>query len=211
MSSSPISDASLRAPSPCQDLSSDPATFISSPSHPSSQSKTGKPKKQPTVTPRRFRRFFTPRITLRKDNRPRVSRLVLGNLSEAAANGRRRIGPPTQMRRAKISEDNLSRSKGSKRKGMYSPLTTPEQHTPVKRRRETSSETESATQHAREGQHSDVSDNDYEEVRRTVLNLPKPVVRSRYRGALGILSRRELNLPADPSRRLAHDYAAGGD
>lgn len=64
--------------------SSPPAAASSPPTNPFlSPSRSGRPKERrvPSVTPRRFRRFFTPRPP-----RPRAARLMLGTLDSAAVN-----------------------------------------------------------------------------------------------------------------------------
>lgn len=56
----------------------------------SSQESTGKPKQLPTITPRRFKKFFTPRTSLQRHVKIGSSRQVLRDITAGGANGRTR-------------------------------------------------------------------------------------------------------------------------
>ena len=65
-----------------------PIPEASSPASPraSTQGSTGKPKKAPTVTPRTFTRFFTPRSSLSRGSKVGASRQALRDITASASN-----------------------------------------------------------------------------------------------------------------------------
>ena len=198
--------------------STEPVPRISSPPR-SSQETVGKQKKQPTVTPRRFRRFFTPRTSLSRDRRFGVSRLALGNLTASATNrrGRKRRSPQkdTVIFTTEEASDSGNRHPivpltSRKRRALCSPDTTPEQWSPSKKLRSASVETDLKTEYDYDDSKTDIiPEEEYQILRRNILKLPKPVLRSRYRGAIGIVSRRELDVADDSLRRPRHEYSNG--
>lgn len=97
-----------------------------------------KPKKRPTVTPRTFTRFFTPRSSLRKAKRIGASRQILRDITASATN---RKAPATRRTLTKDTvkllnnDDDESEeiSKKRKRRLPISPETTPDRSSPLKR------------------------------------------------------------------------------
>jgi hypothetical protein len=196
----------------------------SSPVHASSQDTlAGKPKKEPTVTPRRFNRFFTPRTSSQRGKKSGKQRVALGDITALATNRRGRKRRSDQDKSIitcdgqddiKLPEsDDLPMAK--KRKDLCSPEATPERSSPLKRLRiwndqngqnryanDFKSDTETS---------SDDSDGGYQRLRRKIIHLPKPepIVRSKYRDILGTTLRREVEVPSDVSRRIGIDYACG--
>ncbi|MCJ1247782.1 hypothetical protein MMC30_004997 [Trapelia coarctata] len=63
------------------------------PPHKVSKQPTSKPKKHPSVTPKRFKKFFTPSSALLRGARFGVSRLALGEITASATNRRERRLP----------------------------------------------------------------------------------------------------------------------
>ena len=196
----------------------------SSPIHASSQDTlVGKPKKEPTVTPRRFNRFFTPRTSSQRGKKPGKERVALGDITALATNRRGRKRRPDQDKSIITcdEQDEIKLPKSGdfplakKRKGLCSPEATPERSSPLKRLR-TWNDPNGQNRYA-DGFRSDTetmsdnSDGGYQRLRRKIIHLPKPepIVRSRYRGILGTTLRREVDVPSDVSRRIGIDYACG--
>ena len=154
-----------------------------------------------------------------------MRRLALSDVTTSAANrkGRKNSSPlKNAVKSANHGTENMDLGfenlpDARKRKGLCGPMPTPDQSSPLKKRkrREWSSTTVAATEVATEDGNTDIeadglSDEDYESVRRRILNLPKPIVRSKYRTSLGALSRRELSTPMDTSERSTTYPAIGG-
>ena len=198
--------------------SPEPVAHMSSPLQ-SSQETIGKQKKQPTVTPRRFRRFFTPRTSLPRDRGFGVSRLALKDLSAAATNRRweKRRSPQkdtvtfaTEEAPEPENRQSVDPRTGRKRRAFCSPDTTPEYWSPSKKLRSTSVETDLKTEYDYDDSKTDIiPEEEYQVLRRNILKLPKPIVRSRYRRAIGLVSRRELDMADDVLRRPRHEYTNG--
>ncbi len=105
-----------------------------------------KPKRKPTVTPRTFTRFFTPRPSLGRGRKIGASRQILRDITESASNRRGGSRPRTQSNdKVQTLEDDhdgfLDISKKRKRRESISPETTPDLSSPLKRMRSQSFET----------------------------------------------------------------------
>lgn len=101
---------------------------------------SGKPKRRPTVTPRTFTRFFTPRSSLGRSKKIGASRQALREITASAFNRRRLLQRRTPTRdTAKFFEDENDEVEGTskkrKRKGKIpaSSNTTPGLSSPLKR------------------------------------------------------------------------------
>jgi len=104
----------------------------------SSQKSESRPKQLPTVTPRRFKRFFTPRSSLKRNVKIGASRQVLRDITAGDSN-RRSVGRRQSFSKDVIrifedqSESFNSASKKRKRGIPVSPDTTPDNSSPLKR------------------------------------------------------------------------------
>ena len=202
----------------CKGASPEPVAQMTSPPR-SLQETIGKQKKQSTVTPRRFRRFFTPRTSSARNQGFGVSRLALGDLSSAATNrrwGKKRSPQKDTVTFATMGEPEsehrlaIDARTGKKRKALCSPDTTPEHPSPTKKLRSASVETELRTEYDYDDSKTDIiPEEEYQILRRSILKLPKPIIRSRYRQAIGAVSRRELDVADDVLKRPRHEYTNG--
>lgn len=119
-----------------------PAQIPSSPPSVASEAGSGRrPRKPPTVTPRSFRRFFTPRSLLNSGNNGsivRTTRQALRALNSPAVN---RLGPAfTRSSKAGSASsihdglpDELPRTPSRKRKHSFSSAVSPLQSSPLKK------------------------------------------------------------------------------
>ena len=113
---------------------------------PSGKADTSRPKQLPTVTPRRFNRFFTPRSSLKKDVKVGASRQALRDITAGDSNrkplGRRRSSKVEIMQ--VFEDENVgpesSSSRKRKRASPNTPDPTPELSSPLKRCRPQSAE-----------------------------------------------------------------------
>ena len=90
-----------------------------------------KPKKPPTITPRSFTRFFTPKSSAGKESRVGSSRRALRDITAAGSNRQRRC-LPAQFADDQGDKENVR----SKRRKVWTPVTpapTPESSSPLKR------------------------------------------------------------------------------
>ena len=133
---------------------------------PSGRADSSRPKQLPTVTPRRFNRFFTPRSSLKKDVKIGASRQALRDLTASDSNRRplgRRRSPNIEAIQV-FEDENVgpesSSSRKRKRAILNTPYPTPELSSPLKRCRPQSvecsdsaseGETESANSSPRRG------------------------------------------------------------
>ena len=93
-----------------------------------------KPRKPPTITPRTFTRFFTPKSSLERGGRIGASRQALRDITASGANRRGRKTP--RKDEVKVEDfDKTSSHHGNKRKRRipYSPDPMPELSSPLKR------------------------------------------------------------------------------
>ena len=203
--------------------SQEPSTALTSMSPPLRRSprKTNvKLRRSPTVTPKRFGRFFTPRTLLQRGTRFRVSRLALGDITASAGNikqGKRQVRATGDA----LSADNPQESgllgckdvsNLRKRKMLHGPEVTHEKSDSSKRIRYRSSSISSEFENTDCDAGNGVcqgSDEDELYPSESIQDLPKPIIRSRFRGPLGTVSRRELNLPHNESRLAKTAYGGG--
>lgn len=171
--------------------------LISSPVLPSPSkhgSKPRKPRKPPTITPRSFTRFFTPKSSLERGGRIGASRQALRDITASASNrkGRR---TPTKDTIQIFREDGEGIVEGSKRRKRKIPDPvdmTPDRSSPLKRIRNQSLEIS-------DDEDSDTgtvqSRDDAEDPLRRYSRQPKSIERiigSNYRGGQGQYLSREI-------------------
>ncbi len=153
-----------------------------------------KPKKPPTVTPRRFRSFFTPRNML-EGIRKSHGRDVLGDITSGpGANVQRFRGKKNKSPRKsmiELFEDNLEEKPARKRRRASFSSAIVEVSSPSKRsRHDQPSEDLSCSE--------DCLEDDVKDVRRIISQL-RPVVRSKFRTHVGAVYRRETGLSSESS------------
>ena len=154
---------------------------------------SSKPRKAPTITPRSFTRFFTPKSSLERGGRIGASRQALRDITASASNrkGRRASTKNIVQIYEEDRKEKAGRSKSNKRKIPD----TPERSSPLKRIRNQSLEI------AEDG--SDTESAGFEEVleehlqrlgksNRKIYKIVEPIGESRYRGPLGRSFRREI-------------------
>lgn len=126
LSSSPATDmASVRSPEPLPP---------SSPLIPTGSQCSSKPKKGPTVTPRTFTRFFTPRSFLRKSKKIGASRQALRDITASASNRANQTSSKDTIRIFEDEKQGFAEiNKKRKRHFLVTPDTTPEASSPLKR------------------------------------------------------------------------------
>ena len=194
--------------------------LMSSPVRRSPQKTNIKIRRSPTITPKRFGRFFTPRTSLQRVTRFHINRLVLGDITASAANtkqGKRHL--PSKEHAALADDPPKSGLLGCKdvpivrkRKTLHCPEATPEKLKPVKRTRCRSVSTSTEIENASYDADADINryySEDGENSHESIQIPPRPIIRSRFRGALGTVSLRELDLPPDTSRPAKTRYGAG--
>ena len=98
----------------------------------------GKPKKKPTVTPRTFTRFFTPRSSLGRGGKIGASRQALRDITASAQNRkqstRRRTPTKDSIRIFDDHDESFpDDARKKKRKILHTPATTPDLSSPLKR------------------------------------------------------------------------------
>lgn len=189
----------------------------SSPLLPSRQS-TGKRKQPPTVTPKRFTRFFTPRSSLGQGTKISASRQALRDITVSGANpkgtARRRTSTKDSIR-VYNEEDNefLDISRKRVKREPASPDTTPDRSSPLKRIRKQSlglSDEDGTDIEASASEEDSSHDIAGKKIRpnRTRLRFVEPIACSRQRGPLGRLLRQETG---DTSRRYSTVGYGSGD
>lgn len=155
-----------------------------------------KPRKAPTITPRSFTRFFTPKSSLEGGGRIGASRQALRDITASASNrkGRRTPTKDTIQIFREGGQEQMSGSKRRKRKIPDSLDVTPDRSSPLKRIRNQSLEIS-------EDEGSDTgtieSRDDTEDPFRKYGRQPKSVERiigSNYRGGQGQYLRREIGI-----------------
>ncbi|KAL8999374.1 MAG: hypothetical protein Q9169_001800 [Polycauliona sp. 2 TL-2023] len=176
----------------------------SSPIHPG-KTHVSKPKARPTVTPRTFTRFFTPRSFPTRSGKVGASRQALKDITASASNRKSdvRFRPIQKDTIGIIFEDAAAVPARKKRKTQDSALPDTIGSSPLKR---VSSLVSKVPQHRKE-EDSDVDEDEgevdlsEETVTDQSSQWARPIVRSRQRGAVGGLLHRELGLHA-PAHRL---------
>ena len=109
----------------------------------SSQESTAKPKQLPTVTPRRFKRFFTPRSSLGKSPTTGSSRRVLRDITAGGLNSRNLRRTRKASREVEVLEEDDTEavpcvSRKRKQVPIVTPATTPGNSSPSRGSRGTS-------------------------------------------------------------------------
>ncbi|KAL8818691.1 MAG: hypothetical protein Q9223_002728 [Gallowayella weberi] len=184
----------------------------SSPIRPS-KSDGGKPKARPTVTPRTFTRFFTPRSSFTRGGKIGASRQALKDITASAANRNPSVrGRPLGKDPISIFEDAENNSVPARKKRKtqepLSPVVTLAGSSPLKRLSEPASKT---MQDSYIEDDSELTDDHVEEEnplqakvvhQPTEIQSPRPIVRSKQRGAVVGLLSRELGLEAPIRHRL---------
>ncbi len=188
----------------------------SSPLLPSSQS-AGKRKQPPTVTPKRFTRFFTPRSSLGQGSKIGASRQVLRDITASGANrksttARRRTPTKDSIQVFNDDGENLEISRKRRKRVPISPETTPDRSSPLKRIRKRSlglsdGEGSCAGDTASEEDFPDDTDVRKAQSDRTRVEYVEPIAWSRQRGPLGRLLRQEI-CDGSPRYRTV-DYGDG--
>ena len=196
-----------RHPTPDSTIMSSPPRFSSSQCQ---EASSGKTKKKPTVTPRTFKRFFTPRSSLSRGKKIGASRQALKDITSSATNRKANFKRGLPGKDAiKLFEDGdigfEDLQTARKKRIVETPETTPDRSSPLKRiRRQSIGELDHGgslpEQSRREWNLLSDLEEDLEEVRNHLANLPTPIVRSRYRGQLGGMLRREMNSPYQTSK-----------
>ncbi|KAL9100927.1 MAG: hypothetical protein Q9163_003763 [Psora crenata] len=98
-----------------------------------SSTTASKPRKAPTITPRSFTRFFTPKSSLERGRRIGASRQALRDITPSAANSQRRRGLTDALRRCDDGGVEQLTSLKRKRRIPYSQEPTPDLSSPIKR------------------------------------------------------------------------------
>lgn len=164
---------------------------------------SSKPKKTPTVTPRTFTRFFTPRSFLGKGKRISAARQALRDITGTASNCKASNQQCTAPKNGvKVFEDTaigFADVLGSrKRRIPPSPDTSPDRSSPLKRKRGGSGnkseddDQEDRTDHKQELP--DSLDNAKDTTSFTKSQLTRPIVRATMGGPLGRVLHRELDI-----------------
>ena len=186
----------------------------------SSQESTGRPKQLPTITPRRFTRFFTPRSSLKRQVKIGASRQVLREITAGDSN-RRSLGRRRSLSKdtVQILEDQIENfenvSRKRKRGIPLSPDTTPDNSSPLKR-------TRGAIPPIQGGHESDVETDDHSETSDTrplqeeanwddELGAVKRIVRWKKDSLLGHKLRRECDGDIGNTRGRIHAMCGPGE
>lgn len=177
-----------------------PEPQSSSPLRPLSSQSSDKPKRKPTVTPRTFTRFFTPRSSLRRSRKIGASRQILRDITESGSNrkggsGRRRqVDDKVQALEEGGGDDGFADiPKKRKRYQPLSPEPTPDLSSPLKRMRSQSLEIpeDDAIDEERSDTEHGAIDGYPEEQAQDRRQTWKPII-SRARGPSGMAFSREL-------------------
>ena len=175
--------------------------LTSSPLLPSSQS-TSKRKQPPTVTPKRFTRFFTPRSSLGQGSKIGASRQALRDITASGANRK----STTAQQRTPIKDsvhvfnddgENLEISRKRRKRIPISPETTPDRSSPLKRIRKQSlglSDDDGSCPGDSASEVDFSNDVALKKLQSTHIPLDyvEPIALSRQRGPLGRLLRQEI-------------------
>lgn len=125
----------------CNNRIPTPEPQASSPIRPLGSQSSDKPKRRPTVTPRTFTRFFTPRSSLERGRKVGASRQILRDITLSGSNRKHvsKRGKQLDNQIQTIEHDHgegfADISKKRKRYQPISPDTTPDLSSPVKRMR----------------------------------------------------------------------------
>ena len=179
--------------------------LLSSPALPALENQVdSKPKKRPTVTPRTFTRFFTPRPSLGRGERISAARQALKDITGTASN---RKASNQERTAAKIGlqvfEDTVigfSDILGSRKRRLSASLdTSPDRSSPLKRKRRHSRNI-SKRDHGHEDKTGDEQqlleslEDAENHAGSAKLELTKPIARTALGGPVGRVLRRELDI-----------------
>lgn len=182
---------------------------------PRSQSQGSKPRKAPTITPRTFTRFFTPKSSLERGGRIGASRKALRDITASASNRRGRRTPTKDT--IQIFDEDLRGTTGTLSKKRRIPDSvdgTPDRSSPLKRIRNQSLE-------IWDGDGSDAeileSGDEVENVlkrdhlqHRRLSKTVDPVIGSRYRRGIGRDLRREMGAFGKITKARSLNQGFGG-
>lgn len=182
---------------PCTAASTDGEEPTSSPIFTLPEKHTScRQRKPPTITPRSFTRFFTPKSSLKKDGRVGASRQALRDITAQASNRKGQRRPTKDTIRIYEEDQSEDVSVASRKRKLPEPLDVPsDRSSPLKRIRNQSLEL------SEEDSDADSSDSGDEVQkilqkskgpRRRGVEDIKPVMGSRFRGGLGRDLRREV-------------------
>ena len=169
----------------------------SSPALPSLGKQNGsKPRKAPTITPRTFTRFFTPKSSLERGGRIGASRQALRDITASASNRKRRRTPTkdTIQILGEHDEGTVGTLRRRKRRIPDSLDVTPDRSSPLKRIRNQSldivedGDSDSETSESREDPEDPLQR--YSRQRKSI----SPIIKSKFRGAHGVHLRREIGI-----------------
>ena len=173
----------------------------------------GKPRKAPTITPRSFTRFFTPKSSLERGGRIGASRQALRDITSSGSNrsGRRTptkdtvngVGESTSQ-----TDDVLRRRK---RKTHESLNTTPDRSSPLKRIRNQSLEIpeDDGSAHG-SGEELEDRSPTCGRLDRRIITVTEPVVRSKYRGPQGRNLRQEIGAYGTITKTRSFNHQLAG-
>lgn len=174
---------------------------------------SGRRKQLPTVTPRRFRKFFTPRSSLRGNIKVTTSRQVLRDITDGDSNcrslGRRRSSRVDEIQILEDeNEEALDTSWKRKRRLPQTPEPTPELSSPLKRCRRLSVEDSDTASDTEQGlSSSDLSR--YKSLQTNSLANTRPIGRWRQHGLSGQRLQQELGGLSRTRGRVQLDYGSG--
>lgn len=178
-----------------------PEPQLSSPLRPLGSRGSDKPKRKPTVTPRTFTRFFTPRSSLRRGRKIGASRQILRDITASGSNPKGIFGRRRQVddKVQTLEEDDIDDDgfvdipKKRKRYRPLSPETTPDLSSPLKRMRSQSFEIpeDDAVDDGSLDIHYDAADKYVEEQDQVRRQTWRHII-SRGRGPSGMAFSREL-------------------
>ena len=166
-----------------------------------------KPKKGPNVTPRTFKRFFTPKSSLSRENKVGASRQALRDITASASNRPQRASAVKDAIRSiediKEAFPEISKKK-RKRQLPISPDTTPDRSSPLKRLKLPSLDIFADSEGGRIDSEDELNDSEKE----CCEAKPRPInpAQSNLRGRLGWSLSRELGGFCRPrvAQRLYH-------
>lgn len=176
-----------------------------------SSSHSSRPRKPPTITPRSFTRFFTPKSSLRKGGKIGASRQALRDITASASNRKGRRTPPKDATHTLDSGDEDSTAKRRRKWAPSSPDPTPELSSPLKRIchqsleiAEDDSDGDATLSDSENGGNSGRRRRSY----RQRLTLVKPIAASRYHNELGSSLQREIGGIVRKPGRASSTYHA---
>ncbi len=183
----------IETSSPPQDGENPSSPILPAFSHQSSN----KPRKAPTITPRTFTRFFTPKSSLRRGGRIGASRRVLRDITATGANrkGQRKTEKDLGQAESWSDPGGTPRAKKRKRYTPPSPATTVDFSSPLKRIHNESLIILDGDETDEEITKSENDNDDFSQHDSPKINPDahiRPITQSGYRTSLGQGLRREI-------------------